>query len=371
VWRASTADDDAALVHAARHGDRSAFAVLVDRHLDLVRSLCVRWLADPTVAEDAVQDAVLAAMTSLDKLNRPASFGPWLAGIALNTARSLARQQSRSPISLEVVLGGRWIAEPRDAGPGPDTVVENRLLARRLTEVVASLPVGQAAAITAFYLQGLSIAETAEHLGVSVTAVKNRLYKARESLRRSVPDLAVRPTMEEPAMETESAGPIPMQVTAVRRVDREGDVVHIVVLSDAEGGHTLPIWVGAAEATSLALALDGAELPRPSTYQLTVALLAAAGGRIEAVEIVGLTAGVFYARLALADGSTVDARPSDALNIAVLVNAPVRVHPEVVTAANGSSRRPAPGPSDHPAIAAEAMAALAALVRTEHRGSGT
>ncbi|WP_433557587.1 bifunctional nuclease domain-containing protein [Pseudonocardia xinjiangensis] len=48
MWRASTAEDDAALVHAARHGDRSAFAVLVDRHLDLVRSLCVRWLADPT-----------------------------------------------------------------------------------------------------------------------------------------------------------------------------------------------------------------------------------------------------------------------------------------------------------------------------------
>jgi hypothetical protein len=110
---------------------------------------------------------------------------------------------------------------------------------------------------------------------------------------------------------------------------------------------------------------------RPNTYQLTVALLAAAGGRIEAVEITALTAGVFYARLALADGSAVDARPSDALNIAVLVDAPVRVDPEVVAAANNSPRRPAPGPSDHPAIAAEAMAALASLAHTADRGSGT
>ena len=234
--RASTADDDAALVHEARHGDRAAFAVLVERHLDLVRSLCVRWLADPTGAEDVVQDAVLAAMTSLDKLNRPGSFGPWLAGIALNTARGLARRQSRSPISLEVVLGGRWIAEPRDAGPGPDAVVEHRLLARRLTEVVASLPVGQAAA----------------------------------SPRTS---------------------------------------------------------------------------PSPP----------------------GCSTRASHSRT----GATVDARPSDALNIAVLVDAPVRVDPEVVAAANSSPRRPAPGPSDHPAIAAEAMAALASLVSTEDRRSGT
>jgi RNA polymerase sigma factor (sigma-70 family) len=158
VLRATAADgDDGALVHAARGGDRAAFAALVERHLDLVRALCVRWLADPGAADDVVQDAVVAAMTSLDRLSRPESFGPWLAGIALNTARRHTRQRSRSPISLEAVLGGQVVFEPRDTGPGPDTVVENRLLARRLAQVVGSLPAGQADAITVFYLQGRSI----------------------------------------------------------------------------------------------------------------------------------------------------------------------------------------------------------------------
>jgi bifunctional DNase/RNase len=269
----------------------------------------------------------------------------------------------REPISLEVVLGGRLVAEPSDARPGPDAVVEERLLARRLARAVGLLPPGQAEAITAFYLQGLSLSETADHLGLSVTAVKNRLHKARENLRRHLVDLDTRPTStnEEPVMETDS-NPIPMRVTAVRRVEREDDgVMHVVVLSDSDGRRTVPIWVGAAEATSLALALDGATLPRPNTYQLTVSLLAAAGGQVDAVEVAALTAGVFYARLLLADGSAVDARPSDALNIAVLVDAPVRVDPGVIRAAGESPRKILPGPSDHPAIAAEAVAAWRAV----------
>jgi bifunctional DNase/RNase len=208
---------------------------------------------------------------------------------------------------------------------------------------------------------------------VSVTAVKNRLHKARENLRGHLSDLAARPasTMEEPPMEPDTTDPIPMQVTAVRRVDGDDGVVHIVVLTDPEGEHTLPIWVGAAEATALALALDDAELPRSSTYQLTVALLAAAGGRIEAVDVVGLTDGVFYARLALADGSAVDARPSDALNIAMLVDAPVRVDPSVIRAVSARPRSLPPGPSDHPVIAAEAMTALRSLLPAERSGSGS
>lgn len=347
--------DDARLVGAARAGDRAAFAELVERHLDLARALCHRRIADPTTVEDVVQDAVLTALTGLDRLRDPASFGPWFAGIALNTARRSLHRRSADPLSLETVLGGLQLPDPSAT---PDAVVADLDEARRLAAAVTALPTGQAAAITAFYLHGLSLAETAEQLGASVTAVKNRLHKARRALRAHLVQHAEK-TAEETTM-TDETDLVAMRITAVRRVAVDDAPVHVVVLSDGTAVGTVPIWVGEPEAIAVALALDGTELPRPSTHRLTVALLAAAGGRVAAVEVVDLVDGVFHARIVLADGSAVDARPSDAVNIAALTGAPIGVARSVVERARAGGRTLPPGPSDHAAIAAEMTAALEA-----------
>jgi hypothetical protein len=85
------------------------------------------------------------------------------------------------------------------------------------------------------------------------------------------------------------------------------------------------IGVGDAEAAALASGLQGLELPRPMTYQLMAALLAAAGTGVRSVQVTGLADGIFYARVLLRGGATVDARPSDAVNLAVVTGAPVFV----------------------------------------------
>ena len=92
----------------------------------------------------------------------------------------------------------------------------------------------------------------------------------------------------------------------------------------------LRIGVGDAEATALAFSLQGAEFPRPMTYQLMASLVAAAGSAVRSVRVTGCHDGIYYAQVMLRGGGCVDARPSDALNLAVTTGAPVLVAAELL-----------------------------------------
>ncbi len=90
----------------------------------------------------------------------------------------------------------------------------------------------------------------------------------------------------------------------------------------------LPIWIGPAEAIALAVSLESLETPRPLTYQMAASLVQATGSRVTEIKITRLTEAVFYAVVAvdgLAGPQEIDARPSDAVNLALVTGAPIRV----------------------------------------------
>lgn len=129
-----------------------------------------------------------------------------------------------------------------------------------------------------------------------------------------------------------------MRVTDVRRV-RDSARDHIVVLAEPDGAHRLPIWIGRDEARPIALRLLGAQLQRPLTHDLAVRLVHALGGSVREVRIDRLADQTFYAVVVL-DGPTgpaeVDARPSDAVTLALVTDAPIRVDRGVVEAVEAS-----------------------------------
>ncbi len=296
---------DAELVRRARGGDRDAFAALVARHhATLVR--CCRRLVGADAALDAAQDAVVTALLSLDRLRRPESFGPWLIGIGLNAARAQVR--GTVPLTPAQVRGTVPLT--------PEEAVEQAEIAEGVRAAIAELPQGQREAVTLYYLAGLTQAEAAAHLGIPPGAVKTRLHKARASLRTRL-----QPLRRERAMQVQ------MQVTDVRRA---GDK-HILML--AGDGQELKIWVGAPEATAIAVLLEDVELPRPMTHHLTASLLAATGAAIREVRVSRLAEHTFYADIVLADGTSVDARPSDAIALALVAGAPLLVDGAVLDAA--------------------------------------
>ena len=107
----------------------------------------------------------------------------------------------------------------------------------------------------------------------------------------------------------------------------------IVLLKETEGDRYLPIWIGAVEATAIAFALQGIETPRPMTHDLMRDLVVALGARVQRVTVTELRDSTFFAEVEMAlNGQVhrVSSRPSDAIALAVRVDAPIFASTEVL-----------------------------------------
>jgi RNA polymerase sigma factor (sigma-70 family) len=331
---------DAELVLQALDGAKEPLAELLRRHRDTALFLCSRVLNSPDLAGDAVQEAAIAAMTDLRRLRSPDRFGAWFCGIALNVSRRWLRQ-----LRFEI------LAVPPDRVSelvGPAEAAEIAELADRVRDAISQLAPGQRDAVLLFYLQGLSHREVAAELGISPGAVKARLHQARAALAPRLADMAAEAgdaveatdsvktsTVRESAMTaTDAVQWVDVVVSEVKGTG-EPDVLerkHIMVLAERDGERWLPIWIGPAEATALARTLESAEMPRPPTYKLAASLVEAAGASVAEVRLTSLESGVFYAVVLVAGSAgvrEVDARPSDAVNLAMATGAPVRLNSEL------------------------------------------
>ncbi|MDQ4025747.1 MAG: bifunctional nuclease family protein [Actinomycetota bacterium] len=107
----------------------------------------------------------------------------------------------------------------------------------------------------------------------------------------------------------------------------------IVLLKEAGGERYLPIWIGAVEATAIAFALQGIQTPRPMTHDLMRDLLTDAGVAVERIVINELVDQTFFALIRMTSGGEtkeVSSRPSDAIALAVRINAPIFAAEEVL-----------------------------------------
>jgi hypothetical protein len=107
----------------------------------------------------------------------------------------------------------------------------------------------------------------------------------------------------------------------------------IVLLKEVSGDRYLPIWIGAVEATAIAFALQGIETPRPMTHDLLRDILTQTDVQVDRIVISDLVEQTFYATIKMGtDGRSmeVSSRPSDAIALAVRINAPIFAAEEVL-----------------------------------------
>jgi uncharacterized protein len=314
-------DSDRVLVQATLVGDPSAFARLVVRHRSTVEAVLARMLPHDEV-EDILQETFLRGYLGVSRLRDPERFGAWLCGIGVNLAKMRLRQRAARP-SIAVGASVATV-EP-----------EERELLNMVQDAVALLPPGQRDVVLMHYIDDLSCEEIARLLGTTSGTVRVRLHRARAQLRRELAPLA--PARLTPIKKEETMIEMNVQDVLVRLAEDDPakpvDHQRIVVLRERDGERFVPIWMGSAEGDALAYRLTGDSPPRPMTSDLMVELLRVTGGGIERVEITSLREEIFYANLAVrVDGRVeeLDARPSDALNLAVRVGAPILVDEAVL-----------------------------------------
>jgi bifunctional DNase/RNase len=107
----------------------------------------------------------------------------------------------------------------------------------------------------------------------------------------------------------------------------------IVLLKEADGDRYLPIWIGAVEATAIAFALQGIQTPRPMTHDLMRDILTETDVTVERVLISELVDQTFFATIRMSQNGKameVSSRPSDAIALAVRINAPIYGAEEVL-----------------------------------------
>jgi len=107
----------------------------------------------------------------------------------------------------------------------------------------------------------------------------------------------------------------------------------IIVLREMEGQRVLPIWVGVFEANAIALQIENVQTPRPMTHDLLKAVIDHLGGRVERIVVCALKENTFYATLHVGSSKgplAVDARPSDAIALALRTGARIFVEEAVI-----------------------------------------
>jgi len=185
------ASDDAALVARVLAGEGAAFELLMRRHNRRLYRLARSMLRADADAEDALQDAYLAAYQSLGNFRGDASLATWLSRVVVNQCLArLRRQARRDNIIPMVALGGpdeeEGPAMPADDHDTPDRALVRAELRAVLERKLDELPEAFRTVFMMRSVEELSVEETAQILGLPEATVRSRHFRARSLLRESL-----------------------------------------------------------------------------------------------------------------------------------------------------------------------------------------
>jgi RNA polymerase sigma factor (sigma-70 family) len=180
---------DEVLARAASHGDRSAFAALVDRHSGRVYRTLYQIVGHDQDAQDLTQEVFLRLYRSLDLYRGDAAFTTWLHRLTVNLALDWLRARKRRPLQVPLEPPGESegpVRELRAHGPTPEEAAVQVERHQELREAIMSLAPDYREVVMLYHFQHLSYQQIADRLGVAVRTVETRLYRAKRQLREAL-----------------------------------------------------------------------------------------------------------------------------------------------------------------------------------------
>lgn len=161
-------------------GDREAFAPVVHRYGAALYAFCAR-LVGPAVGEELAQEALARAYSGLGRFRGDARLKHWLYRIALNLCRDHLKSGQTREDSVGALEGA---LEPLDGGAGPEERALGREAVRSLERAVERLPAKYREAFILKHIEDLSYEEMQGIVGMAVPALKVRVHRAREMLKK-------------------------------------------------------------------------------------------------------------------------------------------------------------------------------------------
>ena len=178
------------LLAAAKSSDKEAYAELSSRCVDSVYRKVFRIVRNREDSEDVVQEALIKAYTHLNEFRGSCTFSTWLMTIAINSALMLLRKRRRlSEVSIDQSgdddqAWGDW--EFSDPRPNAEMMYARRQAVLQLSRAVERLPLRYRSVLEQCYAKEQSMKEAADSLGITLSAIKSRLLRARLTVRSSL-----------------------------------------------------------------------------------------------------------------------------------------------------------------------------------------
>jgi RNA polymerase sigma-70 factor (ECF subfamily) len=181
----TVSDDD--LVRTAQRGERSAFEELIRRTSRLVYARLYLETGDVHRSEDLLQETLLTAFRSLNKLAEPRAFRAWLLTIAQNVLTDAIRREQRQKRAAPPSAGPAALAQVADKAPRPDEQIAQDEMRTQVLAVLRSLPEEYRIPLTLRYLTGADYEAIQMQMGVSNGSLRGLLHRGLKLLRERLP----------------------------------------------------------------------------------------------------------------------------------------------------------------------------------------
>jgi RNA polymerase sigma factor (sigma-70 family) len=173
---------DQELMRIVQAGDFSPASEIYDRYSSRIYNFTYRFLRNSEAAEDATQEVFVKMLKHANQFNGEAKLSTWLFSIAANWCRDYLRKGDNKPKDSDDVL----VTLPASSVDSPDRRLEQRENEKRIHKALQVLTPDQREAILLSRYQGLSYAEIAQISGCSEGAVKTRVFRAMETLKKAL-----------------------------------------------------------------------------------------------------------------------------------------------------------------------------------------
>lgn len=222
------------LVRLSIQGNTGAFSELVTRFEGMAFAICLSMIGEAQLAQDAVQEAFLDAYVNLHRLRNPEAFPGWFRRVVVKHADRVTRQRQIDPLPDKDIIS----VHVHDPAVAFDAIEHQR----QLQAAIRSLPGTHRLPVILHYLQGQSVQDIADFLGLPVSTVKKRLFDARQKLKEQIVMPQLSATIEFFIALKENDTPRVMAL-----IDANPDLINArTAWGDVSEGYYFPIGLNAA-----------------------------------------------------------------------------------------------------------------------------